>query len=371
MKTIAGPSLFSGVKYFLTGSVSAHTVSLLQGGEGRRLNYLSSLVTHCVAGSQANTKDVTEAEEMLSVPVVTEEWVIASVMSRHLLPVRGFSTSSNMLFSGVALVIDHDSCLSMDDCRRLWAVMNWYGGRVVEKDGTHLVRGRWQRRTEQCMRAVTPDWVIDCVKDRMKKDEEEYHPSFLVRDPVKEYNLVRGDETPMMAITEFCNTELYAGDAIEVALHKDLLLPSKGAILCPASRQKHDRACSNSFHLNWKEVNDSYTNRSMKRVQYIGQQSIPVRQCRKSPCLMSLKKLQKMGAHQTQVLTRLIKEIVSEHHGGMGLDIQVGALCILKEAAELYLVGLLEDANLCAMHDKRVTIKPSDLQLSMKIRRSS
>ena len=40
----------------------------------------------------------------------------------------------------------------------------------------------------------------------------------------------------------------------------------------------------------------------------------------------------------------------------------------LQEAAEAYLVGLFEDTNLCAIHAKRVTIMPKDIQLARKIR---
>eukprot|EP00795_Rhopilema_esculentum_P009409 gene9409-17121_t len=38
------------------------------------------------------------------------------------------------------------------------------------------------------------------------------------------------------------------------------------------------------------------------------------------------------------------------------------------EAAEAYLVGLFEDTNLCAIHAKRVTIMPKDIQLARRIR---
>jgi hypothetical protein len=34
----------------------------------------------------------------------------------------------------------------------------------------------------------------------------------------------------------------------------------------------------------------------------------------------------------------------------------------LQEASEAYLVGLFEDTNLCAIHVKRVTIMPKDIQ---------
>jgi hypothetical protein len=43
-------------------------------------------------------------------------------------------------------------------------------------------------------------------------------------------------------------------------------------------------------------------------------------------------------------------------------------LCLFQEASEAYLVGLFEDTNLCAIHAKRVTIMPKDIQLARRIR---
>ncbi|CAB9523506.1 Histone H3 [Seminavis robusta] len=39
-----------------------------------------------------------------------------------------------------------------------------------------------------------------------------------------------------------------------------------------------------------------------------------------------------------------------------------------QEASEAYLIGLFEDTNLCAIHAKRVTIMPKDMQLARRIR---
>jgi len=44
------------------------------------------------------------------------------------------------------------------------------------------------------------------------------------------------------------------------------------------------------------------------------------------------------------------------------------ALLALQEATEDFLVHLMEDTNLCALHAKRVTIMPKDLQLARRIR---
>ena len=46
---------------------------------------------------------------------------------------------------------------------------------------------------------------------------------------------------------------------------------------------------------------------------------------------------------------------------------QSAAVMALQEASEAYLVGLFEDSNLCAIHAKRVTIMPKDIQLARRI----
>ena len=44
----------------------------------------------------------------------------------------------------------------------------------------------------------------------------------------------------------------------------------------------------------------------------------------------------------------------------------VGTIDALHEAAEDYLVTLLEDANLLAIHARRVTVQPRDIQLARR-----
>ena len=64
---------------------------------------------------------------------------------------------------------------------------------------------------------------------------------------------------------------------------------------------------------------------------------------------------------------RLVREITQGHKGD--LRFQSSALGASQEASEAYLVGLFEDSNLCAIHAKRVTIMPKDIQLTRRIRR--
>jgi histone H3 len=63
---------------------------------------------------------------------------------------------------------------------------------------------------------------------------------------------------------------------------------------------------------------------------------------------------------------RLVREIAQEFK--TDLRFQSSAVLCLQEAAEAYLVQLFEDANLGAIHAKRVTIMPKDIQLARRIR---
>ena len=63
---------------------------------------------------------------------------------------------------------------------------------------------------------------------------------------------------------------------------------------------------------------------------------------------------------------RLVREISQDFKNDARW--QGSAVLGLQEAAEAYLVHLFEDTNLCAIHAKRVTIFPKDIQLARQIR---
>ena len=67
---------------------------------------------------------------------------------------------------------------------------------------------------------------------------------------------------------------------------------------------------------------------------------------------------------------RLCRQICREHFTLPGQEFrwQPSALGALQEAAEAYLVQLFEDANLCCIHSKRVTIMRRDIQLARRIK---
>ena len=63
---------------------------------------------------------------------------------------------------------------------------------------------------------------------------------------------------------------------------------------------------------------------------------------------------------------RLVREITQDYK--TDLRFQSVAILCLQEAMEAYLVRLFDDANLCAIHARRVTIMPKDILLARRIR---
>ena len=84
--------------------------------------------------------------------------------------------------------------------------------------------------------------------------------------------------------------------------------------------------------------------------------------------LREIRRFQKSTELLIRKLTfqRLVREIASEFK--TDLRFQSSAVLALQEASEAYLVGLFEDTNLAAIHARRVTIMPKDLQLARRIR---
>ena len=63
---------------------------------------------------------------------------------------------------------------------------------------------------------------------------------------------------------------------------------------------------------------------------------------------------------------RLVREISQDFKND--LRFQSTAILAIQESSEAYLTGLFEDTNLCAIHAKRVTIMPKDIQLARRVR---
>ena len=64
--------------------------------------------------------------------------------------------------------------------------------------------------------------------------------------------------------------------------------------------------------------------------------------------------------------SRLVREIAAEI-SREPLRFQSAALKALQEGSEAYVIGLLEDSQLCTIHAKRRTVMPKDMQLARRL----
>ncbi|KAK2117664.1 histone H3.Y [Saguinus oedipus] len=105
-----------------------------------------------------------------------------------------------------------------------------------------------------------------------------------------------------------------------------------------------------------------------KRLPPIGGIKKPHRYRPGTLALREIRKYQK----STELLLRKLpfQRLVREVAQALSLDLrfQSAAIGALQEASEAYLVCLFEDTNLCAIHARRVTIMPRDMQLALRLR---
>ena len=107
--------------------------------------------------------------------------------------------------------------------------------------------------------------------------------------------------------------------------------------------------------------------RKIHEARMQGRQVKPHRYRAGTAALQDIRHFQKTTALLIRKLPfqRLVREIAQDFK--TDLRFQSAAILCLQEAAEAYLVRLFDDANLCAIHTKRVTIMPKDILLARRI----
>jgi len=97
----------------------------------------------------------------------------------------------------------------------------------------------------------------------------------------------------------------------------------------------------------------------------------PVIRYRPPPGSVALREIRKYQK-STELLIRklpfqrLVRETAQELK--TNVRFQSHAILALQEATESYLVGLFLESNQCALHARRVTLLPRDMQLARRIR---
>jgi len=117
-----------------------------------------------------------------------------------------------------------------------------------------------------------------------------------------------------------------------------------------------------------KAVKARKDQRSAAPVRSQQQQQKPRRYRPGTVALREIRKFQK--SHDLLIrkapFARLVREIMQDFKPDF--RIRPDALLAFQEAAEHYLVSLLEGANIAAIHAKRITIQPKDMQLVIRLR---
>lgn len=110
-----------------------------------------------------------------------------------------------------------------------------------------------------------------------------------------------------------------------------------------------------------------------KNIPNMGNNKDPIKkkQHRFRPGTVALREIRKFQKSSDLLLRklpfqRLVREIAQDIKPD--LRFQGSAIAALQEASEAYLVSVFENANLCAIHAKRVTIMNKDITLARRIK---
>lgn len=144
--------------------------------------------THCLVGKNFDESQVQEARELYEKPTVTEQWVLASAKLGKLASVKPYDPiTSGKVFSNCIFTMNQ---IDAQDRLKLYAMITLHGG-TVQKDldnkVTHFLSGESQSvamkvatLTKNKLTVITPDWVLDCLRQKKLVNAEPYHPNLLI-----------------------------------------------------------------------------------------------------------------------------------------------------------------------------------------------
>ncbi len=110
---------------------------------------------------------------------------------------------------------------------------------------------------------------------------------------------------------------------------------------------------------------------SKRRTRILNDTKRTKKRRRTKPGIVAVREIRKYQASVEKLIpklpfSRLVKEVCLKYK--RDLRWQARAIEALHYAAEAYIVQIFEDAYLCTIHAKRVTIYPRDIQLARRIR---
>lgn len=149
---------------------------------------MDGFTTHCLVGRNFDEAQVQEARELYEKPTVTEHWVLASAKLGKLVPVKPYDPMTNgKIFSNCIFTM---SQIDLQDRLKLYAMITLHGG-TVQKDldnkVTHFMSGESQSvamkvatLTKNKLTIITPDWVLECLRQKKLVSTDGFHPNLLI-----------------------------------------------------------------------------------------------------------------------------------------------------------------------------------------------
>ncbi|CAF0932093.1 unnamed protein product [Adineta ricciae] len=213
--------LFASIKYYTTGFRDSSIETEFKRNGATRLFYLTEKTTHVICDDFASNKDELEqAIEIYQIPIVTSDWITACLKSKELLPVDSYRSADAVNTTTLTSSNDEDNLkrlfksftfananLLNNDHNKIYALVTYYGGRwIASLDSficTHIICASGLSSKEKIgdannnhehgherlqdaydiqsekVRLVTPDWILDCIKEQKTLDETNYHPDLL------------------------------------------------------------------------------------------------------------------------------------------------------------------------------------------------
>ena len=198
-----------------------------------------------------------------------------------------------------------------------------------------------------------------------KRDRDDDNPDDNPNKRRKTSNPPKPPRAPMARKEPRKGNPMYGGQYIGPGVRQGVVYPPIDRNLSPLYiSQKKERTKLGQQVLDWTKAQLE----KIHQVRLEGRQIKPHRYWAGTVALRDIRHFQRSTALliRKPPFQRLVREIAQDFK--TDLRFQSVAILCLQEAAEAYLIGLFEDTNLCAIHARRITIIPKDIQLARRIR---
>lgn len=187
-KAMKGSKLFDNLKFHLADVDDVerkHLESLIATNGGQVKLNLFKTSTHVVTNSWS-FQGAEIAVDVFHIPVVTSSWIYRSLEAQRFVPTSLFRPPQDShLFHDLVFAVSNIS--EKDDLVALWLMITANGGKMqlfFDFRCTHLIcelpRGKkYLKCKSNGVKTITPDFIVDCCKERALLDEDIYDPVLL------------------------------------------------------------------------------------------------------------------------------------------------------------------------------------------------